>query len=112
MSEPQINPTLFFERVIKRFHLVEKVLTYSPLGIHDQLKGMPEIIGCDCVLLASSVHSMDGMGSAKSEWRMRRVYPIKYEAVITDNINHEDADLSQLTKKLEELVKSAQEESQ
>jgi len=112
MSEPQINPTLFYERVIKRFHLVEKVLTYSPLGIHDQLKGMPEIIGCDCVLLASSVHSMDGMGSAKSEWRMRRVYPIKYEAVITDNINHEDADLSQLTKKLEELVKSAQEESQ
>jgi hypothetical protein len=108
MTTPYVNAMSFWERMGERWNRVEAVLASSSLGMRDQLEAMTGIIGCDCVLLASSLRSSERMGSDEWEWKVHRALPTKYAGLVTDNTHLQAMGLGQLAKTLGDVAKKAQ----
>ncbi len=80
------------------------VMTRAPLGLQDQLEGILSLIGCDCILLASSRHTRELMDNDEWEWRIHRVSPIKYAGIVPHNAHPEAMGLEQLFGTLSSLA--------
>lgn len=111
MPTPQVSAvSSFAERMYDRWQRVKEILTEAPLGLHAQLEKLMQVIGCDCVLLASSLPATEVVisGSECWEWKVQRVAPRAFAWLVSSQSHLASEGFMELARTLTSVAKEAQ----